>query len=84
MEGEVFSDITSSTQGRLCARRSQGDQKNGDKDQGFDEGQQTEAVESHGPGIKKHGLDIEDDEDQREHVVADIELNPSPTNRLHA
>ena len=36
-----------------------------DKDKGLDEGQKTEAMESHGPGIQKDGLHIEDDEDQR-------------------
>ena len=41
-------------------------------------------MEGDGPGIQKNGFDIEDDENQSKHVIADIELNPSPANGLHA
>ena len=62
----------------------QSHQQDGDENQRFDERKQTEPVKSNSPRVKKHGFDIEDDEDQCEHVVADIELDPGPTDRLHA
>jgi hypothetical protein len=46
-------------------------------------GEQAEAVESHGPGIKNHSLDIEDDKDQGKHVVTNIKLNPGTPDGLH-
>ena len=50
----------------------------------LDERQQTKTMEGHRPGIKEHRLHVEDHEDQRKHVVADVELNPGTADGLHA
>ena len=62
----------------------QSHQQDGDENQRFDEREQTEPVKSDSPRVKKHGFDIKDDKHQCKHVVADVELNPGPADRLHA
>ena len=59
-DGEIDSDISSAPlKGALAPGVGQGHHEDGNKDQGLDEGQKTEAMESHGPGIQKDGLHIE-------------------------
>jgi len=41
-------------------------------------------MECYGPGVQKNCLDIEDDEHQGKHVVADIELDPGAADRVNA
>src|SRR6476646_3031710 len=47
-----------------------------DESDGFDEANDEVALESHRPGIKKNNLDIEDDKEQGNEVVAKVELDP--------
>ena len=73
---DVFSDMTSSTQGRLCARRRPSHQQDGDEDQASMKANKPRRLNAT-PRDKGTRSPHRSDEDQREHV-ADIELNQAP------
>src|SRR2546427_9510609 len=54
----------------------EGHHQDRDEDQALDEGQRAELAEDDRPGQEEHRLHVEDDEDQREDVEADVELDP--------
>src|SRR5581483_505080 len=49
------------------------DQEQADENQHFDQPDQSDLVEHHGPGIKKDDLDVENDKEHREDIIADRE-----------
>jgi hypothetical protein len=48
------------------------------------EGRHPELVEHQRPGEQEHALDVEDHEQECEHVVADLGLGPGGAHRIHA
>ena len=63
-------------QSSLAPGIDQSNDQDGNKDEGFDEGQDSQTMKSYGPGIQENRLHIKNNEDEGKHVVANIELNP--------
>src|SRR5512140_2509150 len=53
-----------------------GDHQDADEHEPLEIGEQPEGLEHGRPGQQEHRLDVEHDEDQGEHVEADVELDP--------
>src|ERR1700752_2705930 len=62
----------------------QGDGQDGDEDEAFRERQRPQLAVDDRPRQQEHRLHVEDDEEQREHVEADVELDPGRTGRVLA
>src|SRR5829696_2848791 len=60
----------------------EGRRQDGDEHDALHEGQHPQLAEGHGPGQQEHGLHVEDDEDEGEHVEADVELDPCRPHRI--
>src|SRR5213592_4107070 len=53
--------------------------KNGDEYQTLEKGERAKLFEHNSPGKEKYNLHIEDDENQRDNVKSDVELDPRRT-----
>src|SRR5690606_38139614 len=60
------------------------DHQDGEEDRHCHEPERAERVQGHGPGKEKGDLEVEDDEENRDQVIADVESHAGVLERLEA